>query len=374
MARILHIFTTVDHKYRTRFIDFVGQHDLGYQSTFLYWERPELSDSLGQGSTKPLRRFSKKLVSAKSKILFLIRLVIECHLRKNDHYFLHGLFTNNRLSPMILVTLNLMSRDQLRTVCWRIWGGDLYGIEEKPLLKTLKKRLVQRIGCAGTLLEGDVQAARLKYEAQNLARADLSYPLVVPLTQKSVQKNQNDKMKILVGNSATPTNQHEEIFRILAGFELKNFEIHCPLAYGDTTYRTTIEKLGHELFPKSFYSTQELITPAKYHEFISTIDIAIFNTNRQQAVGTILLLLYLQKKVYLPSSNSPFAYFLSLGLKIHDTSEIKRQGPEAFLKIDPKEYEMNQEIVFRNHSDQATADRWRAYLCSGMPRPKLRGS
>lgn len=52
---------------------------------------------------------------------------------------------------------------------------------------------------------------------------------------------------ILVGNSATPTNNHIEIFRILSRLRLpESSKIVVPLSYGDVHYREKIVELGIE--------------------------------------------------------------------------------------------------------------------------------
>jgi dTDP-N-acetylfucosamine:lipid II N-acetylfucosaminyltransferase len=48
---------------------------------------------------------------------------------------------------------------------------------------------------------------------------------------------------ILVGNSATPTNNHVEVFKLLSDLDLRGHKVIAPLSYGDERYRDAIIKL-----------------------------------------------------------------------------------------------------------------------------------
>jgi len=56
----------------------------------------------------------------------------------------------------------------------------------------------------------------------------------------------------------------------------------------------------------------------KYLEFLSKIDVAIFNHKRQQAMGNITTLLGLGKTVYMRNESTLYVALLNMGFKILD--------------------------------------------------------
>jgi hypothetical protein len=57
----------------------------------------------------------------------------------------------------------------------------------------------------------------------------------------------------------------------------------------------------------------------EYTAYLSDIDLAIFNHKRQQAMGNIIGLLSLGKKVFIRSDISPWPYFKGKGFELFDT-------------------------------------------------------
>ena len=66
------------------------------------------------------------------------------------------------------------------------------------------------------------------------------------------------------------------------------------------------------------------------------IDIAIFAHNRQQAMGNIITLLGLGKKVYMRSDITPWKLFEDIEVKIYDIGEITLEPLEENVKNENK--------------------------------------
>ena len=96
---------------------------------------------------------------------------------------------------------------------------------------------------------------------------------------------------------------------------MENVEIHLPLSYGNggtdhiNDYPRMVEEYAKILFPNKVKVLKKLISKWDYDVFLSTIDIAILGAPRQNALGNIIRLLYMGKKVYLAPDN-PLFYFL----------------------------------------------------------------
>ena len=59
-----------------------------------------------------------------------------------------------------------------------------------------------------------------------------------------------------------------------------------------------------------------------YLKFLNEIDIAIFHHKRQQAMGNIINLLGMGKKVYIRAGETHTSFFENLGIKVYDLNHF----------------------------------------------------
>jgi dTDP-N-acetylfucosamine:lipid II N-acetylfucosaminyltransferase len=189
---------------------------------------------------------------------------------------------------------------------WVIWGGDLYYyLYRKKNLKSnmyeqIRKIVIKQLGGFITHIKGDYELAKKWYGAKGSYYYSFMYPSNLYNEDLSKDRIATKKIFIQVGNSADPSNQHIEILEKLLMFSDKEFEIICPLSYGDlNNHASEVIKKGRELFGDKFNPITEFIPFSKYLEILAKVDVAVFNHNRQQAVGNITTLLGLGKKVYI---------------------------------------------------------------------------
>lgn len=158
---------------------------------------------------------------------------------------------------------------------------------------------------------------------------------------------------VLVGNSATYTNNHLELFDIVKSANLnKENKIICPLSYGDSEYAQHIKKYGEDMFKEQFEAVTGFMDKTKYISLLSSCNVAIFNHVRQQAVGNILIMLYLGAKVYVRRDNPVYAFFIEKGVNIFLIEEIQNEGKiENDLSFD--QIEKNKELLKGLYSNNA---------------------
>jgi dTDP-N-acetylfucosamine:lipid II N-acetylfucosaminyltransferase len=136
------------------------------------------------------------------------------------------------------------------------------------------------------------------------------------------RNNNNNKINIQIGNSATPENMHFEIFEKLKKYKNENIMIYSPLSYGNKEYAKKVFLKGKEIFGDKFKPIIEFMSLEDYRKWMKNIDIGIFYNNRQQGVGNVTTLLGMGKKVYLRNSVSTFLFFKELGFKIYDFNDF----------------------------------------------------
>lgn len=236
---------------------------------------------------------------------------------KADKIILHGLF------DIYLVVILFFNPWLLKKCYWVIWGGDLYyyKLAKNNLKKTIKeifrKFVIKRTGFLITYIPGDVELARKWYGAKGKYCECIMY--LSNVFHNVYQEQKKDCcIHIQIGNSADPSNNHAEIINLLEEIKEENIKIYAPLSYGDKEYANKIINEGKEKFGDKFIPLVDFIEFEDYLAYMNKIDIAIFNHNRQQAMGNIINFIGKGKKVYIKKGTSHCKFLKECGLKTFD--------------------------------------------------------
>ena len=245
------------------------------------------------------------------------------YLYSADKIILHGFWSQD------LAKLLYLQPWLIKKIYWAMWGGDFYFPEQQS---QLKKKLIKRIKHFVTYIPGDYEYVKLKYGARGYYHECFIYPSNLYKDIKVFPKS-TSTINILVGNSATETNNHIEVFEKLYLYKSEDIIIYCPLSYGNENYAKFIISKGYEMFGKKFKPLTEFLPFNEYVKFLSEIDIALFNHNRQQGMGNNITLLGLGKKVYMRSDTAQYRMFRELGVKVFDIdSEFNLEPIEEEIK------------------------------------------
>ena len=249
--------------------------------------------------------------------------IFELILRMNQSrkIILHSLF-----NPIVVLLLFLQPW-LLKKCYWIMWGGDLYYYKHRPInFKTniyekLRAFVIKRIGNLVTQVYGDVELARMWYQAAGKHHDSFVYPS--NLYKEPISHGKKSKtINILAGNSAAPSNNHEYIFNQLSIYTNNDIRIYCPLSYGNQENAKIVATNGKHLFGDKFIGLFDLMPLDNYLELLAEIDIAIFAHDRQQGLGNTVSLLGLGKKVYLSRTTTSWSFFKKLDLKFFNVSDV----------------------------------------------------
>jgi len=312
-------------------------------------------------------------------------------LEKSQAIILHGLFFRE--------TLNLLYRNPqyLSKTNWLIWGGDAYDYPDSKfsfydirmgwkcifyipiiiagnLYNSLKNDLVpftissteiKRIfvikrfrNIIGICYE-DYLSVKEIYDT-NCSYIYGFYPLLVnwnlidAVNYNLEFHNTSDTLNILLGNSASETNRHLEAFEYLKKFKNDNVNIYCPLSYGDTKYKDRIIKIGYDIFEEKFIPITKMMSSDEYIEFLSQIDIAVMNHNRQQGLGNIFTLMLLGKKVYMPSNIQSYSLLKKKNCCIYYIKDLEHCSNIDDLTIFPEKNKINNQKVIKEEFSENT--------------------
>lgn len=162
-----------------------------------------------------------------------------------------------------------------------------------------------------------------------------------------------DSNIILCGNSASYTNNHAYVFKILKNLINSDAELIVPFGYSNTleAYRDSIHKMGREMFMEQYKPLTKFLPLDEYNKLLKSVRIAVFGHWRQEAMGNIIPLLYLGVKVYLSIKNPLLEEFKRLGYCIYCLEEATLQS--FYEKMTDEEVMNNRKIVLEfNSSDR----------------------
>ncbi len=279
----------------------------------------------------------------------------------NDKIFVHG-FYNNRLIRFLYKKRHMFRHNQLVLIAW---GGDIYNdriylLDHKFDIKTrinefFKKQVIKKSNIYMTFACADYEVIREYYGGKG-AQFDCLYPSnadIVLLDKLKQERIADQPVRVLLGNSATITNNHKEALDWLSSYREDNIEIVCPLSYGDKNYAAEIASYGKSLFGDRFIPIFEYMSPEDYSKLLNSIHIAVFNHNRQQGTGNIEILSYLGKKIFISAETTTWEHYVNRDKCVfYDTKTINGMSFIEFSDF-PEDKKTINETYFRKIWDMS---------------------
>ena len=147
-----------------------------------------------------------------------------------------------------------------------------------------------------------------------------------------------NKTNILLGNSATPENNHLDVLEYLHSLNLDNINIIMPLSYGDERYRDyLIRYIKHKKYRFEVECLTNFLDFKNYKEILQSCSFAIFGVLRQQAMGNIYNLLKIGTKIFLYSNSIVYKQLIENGYNVYPIEEISVHSLMTGLSKEEKE-------------------------------------
>jgi hypothetical protein len=252
-----------------------------------------------------------------------------------DRIIIHSL-----ASPFLIGMLRL-NPSLCRKVWWVIWGKDLYlyQLAERKslplrLYEAFRKPVIRNIAHIIAALPGDYTLAKAWYGVRaDYIPCPMLYPYCIDYGGDGPAAAETEGRQVLMlGNSASKTNEHEAALRILSGRVDRAEKVYCPLSYGGSRrYARRIAALGRELLGPAFTPLIDYLPFEEYRRIWNSITIAVFNQKRQEALGNIYSLIMMKKTVCLRPGTSTADFMRKIGV------ETPAFGKEFELKELPAE-------------------------------------
>ena len=232
------------------------------------------------------------------------------------------------------------------------WGAEYYQFRQTyPLLHEVSKR-IKRFGMKRAIAFITLIPGEYNYLSQYICSKEKHF--ITRYYSKCVdyetrERSRNSPLRVLVGNSATITNCHNEALALLEHFTLDNIDIFAPLSYGDKPYGERVAAFGRRLFGDKFHPLFEYMDSTDYYNFLKSMDVAVFNNDRQQAMGNIGYLFQTGAKVFLRKDTSMWSYYVEdCGCIVFDVNELKKMDYQTIGQFSEEEKRHNCDAINRD--------------------------
>jgi dTDP-N-acetylfucosamine:lipid II N-acetylfucosaminyltransferase len=159
-------------------------------------------------------------------------------------------------------------------------------------------------------------------------------------------KIEDDSNGVLVGNSATYSNNFFDLFQDLRSIDVR-CDVYCPLTYGNKKLNRDIIQKGSKCFDRFIPLVHHLDYP-DYFSILRKCRNVIMGHTRQQALGTLLIMIYLGANVFLYRDSILFRYFRHIGVEVRSIEDLLENREFLEYKISDKEL-MNVRTILINH-------------------------
>ena len=309
--KIIHVM--VNEKFIPPFIDFVNKEFKVENHEFLIFGKKEISKY----------NLKHKNIHFIGKLNFIFTIYKFFFAEK---IIIHGLWHEGFIKTMLFLSW-------LQNKCfWIMWGGDFYFPQDQS---NSKAKLISKISHFVTFVEGDFEYVKHNYGATGSMHFCISY-LSNVFESKLAPIAKNKLINVQIGNSADPSNNQLEVFEKIKVMDHSNVRLFAPLSYSDRDHANIVKAKGDELFKDRFVAMLDFVPYQEYQNYLASIDIAIFNHDRQQAMGNIVSLLGMGKKVFMKKTVSSWKFFQSIGVVIYDVEKLDLQPLDEELAIQNK--------------------------------------
>lgn len=305
-----------------------------------------------------------------------IRKILVELINKVDVVFFQGLSVEKAQSL-------LRSNHGHRTFIWGLWGYALYNIADYTLnlTSTFSTTLKRRKGLVEIMR--DYYTFNLVYK-RAIKKIDIclfllkdDYALLGRIvshkaewqsacyqtTENIIGSKTDFKVNgqgILIGNSSTPSNRHNLIFNRLKEINIKHRELIVPLNYGDMNYQKDVLIEGKDWFKEQFKPLTEFLPINDFIKIIRTCSHVIMAHERQQAFGTITMMLIGGAKVFLSLRSPLYNWYRNLGIHIFSIEKDLNQEIQQPLSLQFQEE--NKSILSDYLSEKKTLNKLDAII------------
>jgi hypothetical protein len=153
---------------------------------------------------------------------------------------------------------------------------------------------------------------------------------------------------ILIGNSSAVENNHIEAFELIKDIDVSKIQLISPLNYGESeSWRDIVIEQGKSFFSDSFIPITKFMEIKKYMELLQSCGFVIMNHLRQQAVGNIIIMMYMGAKVFLRKECPTYDFFIENGAVIFSVEDLEKDLSLIKKELSDEDKKINRSFLKR---------------------------
>jgi dTDP-N-acetylfucosamine:lipid II N-acetylfucosaminyltransferase len=225
-------------------------------------------------------------------------------------------------------------------------------IRGRETLSSLYENAYLRIDHCGIFNKGDFKLLKDYVKTEAKWHWFNYYPIDNILGKDLLSKKINGD-NIIVGNSGSNSGNHVPAFELLKKLNPKGRKIIVPLSYGNPLYCELVIEKGTEILGNSFVPIKDFMPLQEYNNLLCSANIVIMPQLRQEAVGNILISLFLGAKVYLYEENNLYEYFTTIGVKVFSIKkDLTSSNIKAFDPLSVDDQLNNRNIILSEFNEE----------------------
>ncbi|MGI6161405.1 MAG: hypothetical protein ACOYJD_05175 [Christensenellales bacterium] len=221
---------------------------------------------------------------------------------------------------------------------WIEWGEDI------PVWDELTQgRLNQRFRAIGLTFPADEEFLKEKASDYRFFQTPMPFPndcLKMIEQARPLKPFSSKAIRVQVFDGTLSMSQYSDTIQSLRGFADENIRIILPITPGlgwnernyisDLSALRVLKTQAQEWFPDKLTVLTNPRPYASLLKYMWAVDIAVYCGERPLALWNILYMLYMGKKVFLPSSSPFYSFLKNCGAQIYDTDTISSMSFEEF--------------------------------------------
>lgn len=280
-------------------------------------------------------------------------------LPENTHFVFHGMFERQIWPYLAFSSLS-------RRCSWVCWGAELYqhfdsGLSlKRKIMNILHRKAIGRFERVMALMSWDAEL--IMQRLCNRKVDTLPYPLI-GVQQTDENRGKSAKITVLIGNSAAPSNEHNEGLQWLSRFADDPIRIIAPLNYGGPqAYVEEVIANGKRLFGDKFEPITHLLTKEEYDKLLTDVDVTVFSHHRQQGLYVVYSMFKHGKKMFIRRNTSSFDSLTKMGFIVNDSASIPDMSIEQFAAQKQATRDLNSKLMEDTYSESALLPKWQKMM------------
>ncbi|MCW3173486.1 TDP-N-acetylfucosamine:lipid II N-acetylfucosaminyltransferase [Shewanella subflava] len=246
---------------------------------------------------------------------------------------------------------------QIKKISGKKATTSLFGILSR-IMKSFVKRLVgskffynlamKNLKVFSPVLPQEYDLVKHKYGLGQFTKySPWNYGILERHIIKNMQLGEiNSANSILLGNSATSTNNHLEALDTILKSTTER-TIYVPLSYGDMEYAKLVKDYinNNQKLARCTQVLDTFMPLTDYNAIINNCGFVIMNHVRQQALGNVVAMMYRGSKIFLREESMLYAHYKSLNAYIYSVQELENDSSLLDEHLTDKQIEHNRKIL-----------------------------